>query len=147
MANIPDFEQEIPLLLVSWSVTTNPSNIIILESSIAISVDQNDASTGENNYNSHCFDIVSRKDYDKNNDNIIENKLSNGKLTKTFSARLEQRDEWVSKINESVRMYEKSKILSNRQKEEKLLPPTSPIRNKSGRRLRDTGLNGLSIAC
>lgn len=142
MATIPDWEQEVPLLLVSWSCTTNPTNVIILDSSIAISVDQNTTSNAnEYNNNSCCFDIVSRKEHN----NGQQSKLSNGKLTKTFSATLEQRDGWVSKINESIRMYEKSKI--NRQKEEGLLPPTSPIRTKSGRRLRDNGLSGLSIAC
>lgn len=141
MADITGDEQEVPLLLVSWHGSMNPSDIIILKVCIAITVDKKFPSSGEDD-NIHCFDIVSTKICDHANTN---QQLSNGKLTKTFSAGLEQRDEWVSKINQSVRIYQKSNALSMKHNDERSLPPTSPAREKSGRRLRNLNLNGLSI--
>mmetsp|Transcript_4602 Transcript_4602/g.6751 ORF Transcript_4602/g.6751 Transcript_4602/m.6751 type:complete len:457 (+) Transcript_4602:56-1426(+) len=153
LANIPGKCQHVPLLLVSWHVSVNPSNIIILESSVAISVDYDDVSGSDATTadNVHCFDIVSRRD--SIDDTTVcrpvgtapapKKLLSNGKLTRTFSVpSVEERDDWVLKINQAIGNYDKSRRMAIRQKEERLLPPTSPVR-----RTPKGGLNGLSIAC
>ena len=151
MASIPGYDQEVPLLIVSWHFSVKPSNIIMLESSIAITVDKSENSNSADD-NIHCFDLVSRKDYNhgpSSHDSSPKNKLSNGKLTRTFSAPLEERDEWVRKINETIDLYEKSRRKSIRHHDERLLPPTSPLRRSPSGRTRniDLSLSGLSIAC
>mmetsp|Transcript_14746 Transcript_14746/g.17167 ORF Transcript_14746/g.17167 Transcript_14746/m.17167 type:complete len:498 (-) Transcript_14746:2092-3585(-) len=165
MADIPDYVQEVPLFIVSWHSTLNPSNVIILDSSMAIPIDQinnessslitsitsrnvnNSSATTSNHDNTHCFDIVSTRSD------------SNGTLTRTFSASLTERNHWLNKINETVHEYQKkTKSSSSRQKinqdEKKCLPPTSPGRTSSstsGNSREYNGkvfdLSGLNIAC
>lgn len=146
MANIPDNDHEVPLLLVSWHVSVNPSNVIMLESSIAIATNNNDEiSSGDVNF-SHCFDIVSTNNnngcnngqhYQSTNSNRL--KLSNGKLARTFSTELINRNEWVSKINQTIRDYDRLKKMTMRHD----LPPVSPTKRST----QFLDLNGLNIAC
>ncbi len=145
MANIPDSDHEVPLLLVSWHVSVNPSNVIMLESSIAIATDNNDELSGSDFNFNHCFDIVST------NSNVCTNgqscqstnsnsrRLSNGKLARTFSTELVNRNEWVSKINQTIRDYDRLKKMSMRHD----LPPVSPTKRST----QFLDLNGLNIAC
>ena len=94
MATIPDWEQEVPLLLVSWSCTTNPTNVIILDSSIAISVDQNTTSNADEcNNDSCCFDIVSRKEH-KN--------FNTGTVSKIQNHQTSSNNNWKKNMNQII---------------------------------------------
>ncbi len=67
MASIAGYDYDIPLFLVSWKFAVKPSNIIVLDSSVAIKID-NVSSSSNNNVNHdnsncrYCFDIVSTKE-------------------------------------------------------------------------------------
>merc|ERR1711976_503714 len=138
-------------------------------------MDENDDS------NNYCFDIVSTKSSsssslsssssssittitNNNSSNNINSEgiqvlqhgesLANGKLTRTFSAPLEQRNEWVRKINDVIEAYERSKKRSSirrrrsNSEERMMLPPTSPMRrSRNGANSDYLDLNGLNIAC
>lgn len=111
----------------------SPSDIIFLESSVAISVDQGNNSTDKNDH-IHCFDIISTMETKHRLSNPISQSNKNlykGKLAKTFSGELENRNKWVSTINATVQNYERSKVDRSRQYNERLLPPTSPIRRRT----------------
>ena len=137
MATVANNSYEEPLLLVSWHYSVNPSNVMLLESSIAIAVDvSDDSNTGSSQR--HCFDIVFENG--DNDEQAINNAAHKGNSPRTFSATLKERDHWVSTINQLVRDHEKSRTLSIRQFH---LPPTSPTRSSRGSNFTD--LNGLNI--
>lgn len=132
LASIPGYEMDVPVLLVSWhSSMPLPSNIIVLDMKLAITKDSDDISR-------FCFDVVSEQ-----MSNTTTTTSSSTNMARTFALRsLDERQEWISKINTATRDFQKARKV-HRMKNEPL-PPTSPTQKKTWR-APNTDLEGLSL--
>lgn len=104
MAGIPEYEYDMPLLLVSWQFSVKPSNIILLESNVAIKVDQTKTKDDDNNdCTSYCFDIISTKESRSGNKNskIHENNFYNTNNHTTTTTKNNNKNNSNKKTNQS----------------------------------------------
>jgi len=154
LASINGYEIDVPVMLVSWHSSMPYSNVIILDSAVAIAVDWE--SKKENQPDLHCFDIGCVKN-GVNNDGEIRNKF-----TRSFCAPLEERDQWTREITQTLLDYEKNKSIYRKRKARRLvnydsnnsrqrmnfrtsqsLPPVFPLKINEERSLM---LNGFGSA-
>lgn len=128
VAQVPNYQVDVPILLVSWHSTINPSMIIVLDSRQAIPV------------NGDTFDIVESSASGKK----LNRRPSTVKHRppRTFSSAEEDRDLWVKNINDSIWDYEKRSFKALN------LPPTPPRNPRALRRRRridEVELEGLKV--
>jgi len=136
IAQVPGYDVDVPVILVSWHNTINPSTIIILDSRIAVPVDRKESD--DNDWNEvFCFDVVQSGTTKLSTLSPTSNKSSPRIFCCSTS---EERDTWVKQINEAIFEYEKRAIKALN------LPPTPP-RSKRSRRRRtnQVELRGINL--
>lgn len=94
MATLEGFEVDVPLLMIYWyEGTSSPSNVIILDSTVAFPIDIDD----KLRWDSFRFDIRNARSV-----------ASNTTMNRTFCAPKKARDAWIYAISQALLMYEKA---------------------------------------
>ena len=93
MAKLEGFEVDVPLLMIYWNAGTSaPSNVIILDSTVAFPIDLDD----KERWDAFRFDV-------RNARSVATNKTVN----RTFCAPKKARDAWIYAISQALLIYEK----------------------------------------
>lgn len=126
LARVPNFQVDVPILLVSWHYSMPmPSTIIVLDEKLAISTKHEDSTK-------FCFDVVAKE------------KSLTKLMARTFSvSSSEQRDEWIQVINDAIQQFHNARK-AYRMREDPL-PPTSPKSNTQTNIIHEGDLDGLSL--
>mmetsp|Transcript_14521 Transcript_14521/g.22721 ORF Transcript_14521/g.22721 Transcript_14521/m.22721 type:complete len:437 (-) Transcript_14521:345-1655(-) len=110
LAQVSGYEVEVPILMIYWFRSSEkPSTVILLDSTVVVPVDLEDASE----WNAFCFNIIHVRSENKE------------QTTRVFTVPSKKaRDEWVYSINETLLTFEKAKVQAHRELTER---PKSPI--------------------
>lgn len=94
MAKLEGFDVDVPLLMIYWyQGTSAPSNVIILDSTVAFPIDMDD----QMGWDAFRFDIRNARTV-----------ASNTTLNRTFCAPKKARDAWIYAISQALLVYEKA---------------------------------------
>lgn len=93
MARLEGYEVDVPLLMIYWYAgTSTPSNVIILDSTVAFPIDIED----KDRWDAFRFDIRNAKTV-----------ATNTSVSRTFCAPKKARDAWIYAISQALLIYEK----------------------------------------
>jgi len=121
LSEIVGFDVTVPVLLIYWLPSMPlPSSSIVLDQVVVMPIDQKVSS-----WDAYCFDIVPEKNEHQMSDEGMP-------VTRSFTAPLLQRNQWVFSLNHTLNEYEKrkAKFRSNKAYQEGLrtrmsqLPPS-----------------------
>lgn len=127
---------DLPLLEIYWTSTSpTPSTVITLDS--AVIVPENLTDSSKSNHNPYRFKIRHIKK------SINCNELNTVQLTRVFSCTQEERDEWLSAINQALLDFEKEKASSRRRSVLSASPPQRSTRRMSMSATGDIAPNAL----
>jgi len=94
MAKLEGFDVDVPLLMIYWfSGSSDPSNVIILDSTVAFPVDLED----KEQWDAYRFDIRNARTV-----------ATNTEVNRTFCAPKKARDAWIYAISQALLVYEKA---------------------------------------
>lgn len=114
MARVEGYEVDVPLLMIYWyAETCTPSNVIILDSTIAFPIDLDD----KDRWDAFQFDIRNAK-------TVATNTSGN----RTFCAPKKARDAWIYAVSQALLVFEKENA-----KARKSARQVSPVRQLSHR--------------
>jgi hypothetical protein len=94
MATLEGFEVDVPLLMIYWYPgTANPSNVIILDATVAVPIDMDD----KEKWDAYRFEIRNAKTVS-----------TNTAVNRTFCTTKKARDAWIYAISQALLVYEKA---------------------------------------
>lgn len=94
MANLQGYEVDVPLLMIFWyAESSSPSNVIILDSTVAFPIDIDD----KDRWDAYRFDIRNAKTVS-----------TNTTVNRTFCAPKKARDAWIYAISNALLVYSKA---------------------------------------
>ena len=121
LASVPEYEVDVPLLLIYWwSSSEKPSNVIILSNTVVMPVDRYKTDDKVVEWNTFAFEVVHTSE--ENDD----------KVTRVFSVPEKERNEWVYEISQCLLGYEKRLKKYRSIKSREALRAVSPPRISDG---------------